>query len=125
MGFERFEGKRPTGDRKPMVALTADGAIVLNAIASRECVGAARFVDLYFDPVRRGIGLRFLPEASGSATYRITVYNKQGKSRSGFSSSIACRKFFDTYRIPKKHLRRPLAWNAREELWTFKVNAIA
>lgn len=122
MSFTRFKSQHAPA-HQPVATLSAEGTILLNRDAVQQCVQDACFVALYFDVEKRMVGLKFLPApGEPGVTRRITRYLRNGK-REASCVTIQCREFYREYGLPRRHLRRALAWNEKVKLWTFKVAA--
>ena len=123
MTFTRFKSPHAPA-HQPTATLSAEGTILLNREAMEVCVAGATFVELYFDDEKRMVGLKFQhnPGEPG-VTRRLTRYSRNSKSRSGLCATVQCREFYREFCLPKRHLRRPLAWDEKTKLWTFKVAA--
>jgi len=120
MSFRLFQGRR-TQSPNPTVALTKGGTLIFNRAATDKCVEKARFVELYFDEADRRVGLKFLEVSQTTLVYAVSRVG-QGPHR---SPAVACREFYKVHGLPLRPCRRPLTWDPKEKLWTFKVPATA
>lgn len=122
MSFRRFKSQHAPA-HQPVATLSAEGTILLNRDAMQQCVRDACFAELYFDVEKRMVGLKFVPApGEPGVTRRITRYIRNGK-RGASCATIQCLEFYSEYGLPRRHLRRALAWNEKVKLWTFKVAA--
>ena len=123
MSFLHYSRKRVV-DPNPCITLTPNGEFRLNAQAIRQCVNGASHVQLYFDPDKRLVGLSFQNGKSDLYAYKLTKTLRRKEHRAK-KHIIHCRRFFVDHDIPLRALRRPLTWDGKAKLWTFKVAAIA
>lgn len=118
MSFERYRKKRPRHN-VPVVKVTAAGVIYLNLCATREAAQGHRYADLYFDTARRVVGVLFLDQANENS---YTVFRADKLSH---CARISCAGFIREWDIRPSDTPRPLTFDPKEKIWTFRVGALA
>jgi len=114
-GFEKFRAGRKLSSYGPSITVVKGGRLGINRSAYEQYFENHPFVEMYFKPATRTVGLKLLKEPTTDA-YRVRV------SKSN-AVQINCMGFFKYYKIDtsKKHTTDILSFYADDGILLLKI----
>jgi len=114
-GFQKFRAGRKLSSYGPSITVVKGGRLGINRSAYERYFENHPFVEMYFKPSTRTVGLKLLKEPTTDA-YRVRV------SKSN-AVQVNCMGFFKYYKIDtsKKHTTEILSFYHDEEILLLKI----